>query len=62
MGETDRELKSWIMQATRVRYQLPSRKTCQNLILTMRAKIDDTIKKLDIGLRKKMLFLLFPVS
>ena len=52
MGETDRELKSWVLQATRGRYQPPARKTCQDLILTMRAKADNTTKKLVIGLRK----------
>ena len=52
MGETDRELKSWVLQATRGRYQPLARKTCQDLILTMQAKADNTTKKLVIGLRK----------
>ncbi len=52
MNETHRELKSWVLQATRGRYQPPARKTCQNLILTMRAKADNTTKKLVIGLWK----------
>ena len=52
MGETDRESKSWALQATRRRYQPPARKTCQDLNLTMRAKDDNTTKKLVIGLRK----------
>jgi hypothetical protein len=53
MGESDRELRSWILQATRGRYQPPSRKTCQDLILTMRAKADNTTKKLVLGLRQE---------
>ena len=52
MGETDQELKSWILQATRERYKPPSRKTCQNLVLTVRVKADNTTKKLVIGLHK----------
>lgn len=52
MGELDRELKSWVLQISRGRYQPPSRKTCQDLVLTMRAKAENTTKKLVVALRK----------
>ena len=51
-GELDREMKSWILQISRGRYQPPARKTCQDLTLTMRAKVENTTKKLVIALRK----------
>ena len=41
-----------MLQATRRRYQPPSRKNCQDLVLTMRAKADNTTTKLIIDLRK----------
>ena len=44
-GETDRELKSWMLQATRGRYQSPSRKTAMDTLLNMRAKIDNELTK-----------------
>ena len=51
IGETDRELKSWMLQATRGRYQPPSRKTAMDILLTMRVKADNTTKKLMLALR-----------
>ena len=45
IGETDRELKSWMLQATRGRYQPPTRKTAMDILLTMRVKADNTTKK-----------------
>ena len=52
MGELDRELKSWVLQISRGRYQPPARKKCQDLVLTMRAKAENTTKKLVVALRK----------
>jgi hypothetical protein len=51
IGETDRELKSWMLQATRGRYQPPARKTAVDILLTMRVKADNTTKKLMLKLR-----------
>ena len=51
IGETDRELKSWMLQATRGRYQPPSRKTAMDILLTMRVKADNTTKKVLKDLR-----------
>ncbi len=51
IGETDRELKSWMLQATRGRYQPPTRKTAINIVLTMRVKAENTTKKLMMALR-----------
>ena len=45
IGETDRELKCWMLQATRGRYQPPTRKTAMDILLTMRVKADNTTKK-----------------
>jgi hypothetical protein len=47
IGETDGELKSWMLQATRGRYQLPS----MDILLTMRVKSDNTTKKCMVALR-----------
>ncbi len=44
-GETDKELKSWMLQATRGRYQPPSRKTSTDTLLFMRAKSDNVLTK-----------------
>ena len=44
-GETDRELKSWMLQATRGRYQPPSRKTAMDTLLSMRAKSDNELAR-----------------
>ena len=44
-GETDRELKSWMFQATRGRYQPPSRKTAMDTLLSMRVKSDNELAK-----------------
>ncbi len=44
-GETDRELKSWMLQATRGRYQPPSRKTAMETLLSMRAKSDNELAR-----------------
>ena len=52
MGELDRELKSWVLQISRGRYQPPARKTCHDLVLTMRAKAENSTKKLVVALRK----------
>lgn len=51
IGETDRELKSWMLQATRGRYQPPTRKTAMDILLTMRVKAENTTKKLMMALR-----------
>ena len=45
IGETNRELKSWMLQATRGRYQPPTRKTAMDILLTMRVKADNTTKR-----------------
>ena len=50
IGETDRELKSWMLQATRGRYQPPTRKTAMDILLTMRVKAENTTKKLMMAL------------
>jgi hypothetical protein len=52
MVELDRELKSWVLHISRGCYQPPARKTCQDLVLTMRAKAENTTKKLVVALRK----------
>ncbi len=44
-GETDRELKSWILQISRGRYKPPSKKVAMDCLLTMRAKIDNEVTK-----------------
>ena len=44
-GETDRELKSWMLQATRGRYQPPSRKTAMDTLLSMRSKADNELTR-----------------
>ncbi len=44
-GETDRELKSWMLQVTRGRYQPPSRKTTMDTLLSTRAKSDNELTK-----------------
>ena len=44
-GETDRELKSWMLQATRGRYQPPSRKTAMDTLMSMRAKVDNELTR-----------------
>ena len=44
-GETYRELKSWMLQATRGRYQPPSRKTFMDTLLSMRAKSDGELAR-----------------
>ncbi len=49
--ETDRELKSWMLQATRGRYQPPTRKTVMDILLTMRVKPENTTQKLMMALR-----------
>jgi hypothetical protein len=51
IGETDRELKAWMLQATRGRYQPPSKKTAMNILITMRVKADNTTKKMMLKLR-----------
>ncbi len=53
MGELDRELKSWVLQMTRGRYTPQTRKTCQDVVLTMRAKAENTTKKLIVDLRNE---------
>ena len=50
-GETDRELKAWMLQATRGRYQPPSWKTAKDILITMRVKADNTTKKMMLALR-----------
>ena len=44
-GETDKEMRSWMLQATRGRYQPPSRKTSMDTLLSMRAKSDNELTK-----------------
>ena len=43
MEKTYRESKSWILQAIRGRYQLPSRKSAIDTMLSMRAKSDNEL-------------------
>ncbi len=49
--ETDRELKSWMLQATRGRYQSPTRKTAMGILMTMRVKAENTTRKMMLALR-----------
>ena len=44
-GETNRELKSWMLQATKGRYQPPSHKSAMDVLLSMRAKVDNEVTK-----------------
>ena len=46
-----RELKAWMLQATRGRYQPPSWKTAKDILITMRVKADNTTKKMMLALR-----------
>ena len=50
-GEKDRELKAWMLQATRGRYQPPYWKTVKDILITMRVKADNTTKKMMLALR-----------
>ena len=43
--ETDREFKSWMLQATRGRYQPPSQKTAMDTLLSMKAKSDNELAR-----------------
>ncbi len=46
-----KRIKSWMLQATRGRYQPPTRKTTMDILLTMIVKADNTTKKLMKDLR-----------
>jgi hypothetical protein len=60
MGEIFKKIKSWVLQATRGRYQPPSRKARQDLVHKMRANTSNTSKKLLIGFRKDNVLSSFP--
>ena len=45
MGETDKELKSYMLQATRGRYAPPTRKTAMDILMVMRVRSENTTKK-----------------
>lgn len=45
MGETDKELKSFLLQATRGRYSPPTRKTTMDILMVMRVRSENTTKK-----------------
>jgi hypothetical protein len=45
MGETDKELKSYMLQTTRGRYAPPTRKTTMDILMVMRVRSENTTKK-----------------
>ena len=51
IGETYRELKIWMLQATRGNYQPHARKNAMDILPTMRIKVDNTTKELMLALR-----------
>ncbi len=51
IGETNRELKSWMLQATRGRYQPPTKKTTIDIVMTMRVKAENITRKIMLVLR-----------
>lgn len=53
MGETDRELKSYVLQASRGRYAPPCKKTAMDVLLGMRARADNATTKAMQTLREE---------